>query len=127
MIASYTLVDGYSVKTLLISPFLVEYAGNLFRTIVLSGGAYRRRASLLPEFAQCWKEASGIAILTPLGYILVLFTMRLAPISHIAPMREMSMMIGMYFGARFLNEGHVVRRVIGSVLIAAGVAALALG
>jgi drug/metabolite transporter (DMT)-like permease len=127
MIASYTLVDGYSVKTLLLSPFLVEYAGNLFRTVVLSGGAYRRRASLLPEYAQCWKEASGIAILTPIGYILVLFAMRLAPISHVAPMREMSMLIGMYFGARFLNEGHIFRRILGSVFIAGGVAALALG
>ena len=65
-------------------------------------------------------------MLTPLGYILVLFAMRLAPISHVAPVREMSMMIGMYFGARFLKEGQIIRRIIGSVLIAAGVAALAL-
>ena len=110
LIACYTLVDGYSVKTLLISPFLVEYAGNLFRTVVLSGGAYRRRAALRREYTHCWKEAAGIAVLTPLGYILVLFAMRLAPISHVAPMREMSMMIGLYFGARFLKEGQIVRR-----------------
>jgi uncharacterized membrane protein len=58
---------------------------------------------------------------------MVLFAMRLAPVSHVAPVREMSMMIGMYFGARFLSEGHIVRRVIGSALIAGGVAALALG
>jgi hypothetical protein len=37
------------------------------------------------------------------------------------------MLIGMYFGARFLREGDVTRRVIGSALIAGGVAALALG
>jgi drug/metabolite transporter (DMT)-like permease len=127
MIACYTLVDGYSVKTLLISPFLVDYAGNLFRTVVLSGGAYRNRTSLWPEYIQCWKEASGIGVLTPVGYILVLFAMRLAPISHVAPVREMSMMIGMYFGAKFLKEGQIVRRILGSVLIAGGVAALALG
>jgi drug/metabolite transporter (DMT)-like permease len=126
-IACYTLVDGYSVKTLLISPFLVEYAGNLFRTVVLSPGAFRRRAALLPEYAQYWKEALGIAILTPLGYILVLFAMKLAPISRVAPVREMSMMIGMYFGARYLSEGHVVRRLIGSAFIFAGVVALAIG
>ncbi len=126
-IACYTLVDGYSVKTLLLSPILVEYAGNLFRAVMLSGGTYRRRASLWSEYLQCWKEASGIAVLTPMGYILVLFAMRLAPISHVAPMREMSMLIGMYFGARFLSEGHMLRRAIGSALIAAGVAALALG
>jgi drug/metabolite transporter (DMT)-like permease len=127
MIAGYTLVDGYSVKTLLLSPILVEYAGNLFRLVMLSIGAFRRRSSLLAEYAQCWKEASGIAVLTPVGYILVLFAMRLAPISHVAPVREMSMMIGMFFGARFLHEGHIIRRLIGSALIAGGVAALSLG
>lgn len=126
-IASYTLVDGYSVKTLLISPFLVEYAGNLFRWVVLSGGAWRQRGSLLTEYPQCWKEAFGIATLTPIAYVLVLFAMRLAPVSHVAPVREMSMMVGMYFGARFLNEGHVVRRIVGSAFIALGVAALAFG
>jgi drug/metabolite transporter (DMT)-like permease len=126
-IAGYTLVDGYSVKTLLLSPILVDYAGNLFRLVVLSSGAYRHRSTLRLEYSQWWREASGIGVLTPIGYILVLFAMRLAPISHVAPVREMSMMIGMYFGARFLREGHVVRRLIGSAFIAGGVAALALG
>ncbi len=37
------------------------------------------------------------------------------------------MMIGMYFGARFLREGEIVRQVIESVFIAGGVAALPLG
>ena len=123
-IAAYTLVDGYSVKTLLISPFLVEYAGNLFRVAALAGGAWRRRASLPAEFRSCWRDALGIAVLTPVAYILVLFAMRLAPISRVAPVREMSMMVGMYFGARFLSEGNMVRRMVGSVLIALGVAAL---
>jgi uncharacterized membrane protein len=53
--------------------------------------------------------------------------MRLAPVSHVAPMREMSMLIGMYFGVRLLNEGQWRRRLIGSACIAGGVAALAFG
>ncbi|MGB8536517.1 MAG: hypothetical protein WCD57_08895 [Acidobacteriaceae bacterium] len=126
-IACYTLVDGYSVKALLISPILVEYAGNLFRAVILSRGAYLRRASLRLEYREYWEEASAIALLTPLGYIMVLFAMRLAPVSHVAPMREMSMLIGMYFGARFLNEGQLHRRFIASACIAGGVAALAFG
>jgi drug/metabolite transporter (DMT)-like permease len=127
IIASYTLVDGYSVKLLLLSPMLVEYAGNLFRAFVLSGGAWQERASLSAECSRCWKEALGVSVLTPVGYVLVLFAMRLAPISHVAPAREMSMMIGAYLGTRFLKEGHVARRLTGSGLIVAGVAALASG
>lgn len=126
-IACYTLVDGYSVKTLLLSPILVEYAGNLFRTIVLSGGAWRARTSLSAEYRLFWREALGVAVLTPAGYVLVLFAMRMAPVSHVAPAREMSMMIGAYLGSRFLSEGYFARRLAGSLLIAAGVAALTLG
>ncbi len=31
------------------------------------------------------------------------------PLIRIAPAREISMVIGAYFGSRFLNEGHVAR------------------
>jgi drug/metabolite transporter (DMT)-like permease len=95
--------------------------------VILSRGAYVRRASLRQEYRDYWEEASAIALLTPLGYIMVLFAMKLAPVSHVAPMREMSMLIGMYFGARFLNEGQLRRRLIGAACIVGGVAALAFG
>jgi uncharacterized membrane protein len=52
--------------------------------------------------------------------------MRLAPVSHVAPVREMSMMIGMYFGAKVLREKNLLRRFVGSAFIACGVAAIAL-
>jgi uncharacterized membrane protein len=103
----------------------VEYAGNLFRMVILSLGAYRRRKLLLMEYLKYWKEAFGIAILTPAGYILVLFAMKLAPVSHVAPVREMSMMIGVFFGATFLREGNIRRRIVGSAFNAIGVAVLA--
>jgi uncharacterized membrane protein len=126
-IACYTVVDGYSIKVLLLSPILVDFAENLFRTIVFSYGGWRDRAALPAELARCWKEALGIAVLTPLAYILVLFAMRIAPVSHIAPAREMSMMIGAYFGTKLLHEGNAKQRIFASVLIASGVAGLVLG
>jgi drug/metabolite transporter (DMT)-like permease len=127
-IACYTLVDGYCVRVLLLSPFLVEYAGNLLRTLVLSVLVSREDASpIMEEYHRHWKEALGIAVLTMAGYTLVLFAMTIAPISHVAPLREMSMMIGAYFGIRFFGERNGTRRVIGSALIAVGVAGLTLG
>ena len=127
VIASYTLVNGYSVRALLLSPFLVEYAGNLLRAIVLSGLVCRERASLPAEYRRYWRDALGIAVLTMVGYVLTLFAMRFAPISHVAPLREMSMMIGAYFGLRFFGEGERRRRLIGSAVIGLGVACLAFG
>ena len=127
IIATYTLTDAYSVKVLLLSPVLVDYAGNLFRTLVLSPRAWRERAEIPEDYRQYWRESLGISILTPLGYILVLFAMRIAPVSHVAPAREMSMMIGAYFGTKLLGESYATRRIIGSALIATGVVVLTLG
>lgn len=126
-IACYTVVDGYSVKVLLLSPILVDFAENLFRSLVFSYRGWRERAALPAELARCWKETLGITVLMPLGYILVLFAMRIAPVSHIAPAREMSMMIGAYFGTKLLHEGNAKQRIFASLLIASGVAGLVLG
>ncbi len=54
-IACYTLADGYSVKTLLLSPLLVEYAGNLFRALWLSVETLRRPTPLAAEYRPYWK------------------------------------------------------------------------
>jgi uncharacterized membrane protein len=127
IIACYTIVDGYSVKVLLLSPILVDFAENIFRAVVLTPRACQDRARVRAEFSTYWKHALGIAFLTPTGYILVLFAMKIAPVSHIAPAREMSMMIGAYFGSKVLSEGHLLRRMIASALIAGGIFGLVLG
>ena len=127
LIASYTLNDGYAVKVLMLSPILVDYVGNVFRAVLFAPLAWRDRATVRNEFPRYWKAALGVSVLGPLGYILVLTAMTLAPVSHVAPAREMSMMIGTWFGARVLGEGGTKQRLIAAVLIVAGVAALALG
>jgi uncharacterized membrane protein len=126
-IACYTIVDAYSVTKLMLAPLVVEYAENLFRVLFSWGRAWRQRTELRHELMQCWTGALTIAVLMPMSYVAVLAAMKLAPVSHVAPVREMSMMIGMYFGAKYLKEGNVLRRAIGSALITGGVAALALG
>lgn len=126
-IAGYTLVDGYAVRTLLLPPVLVDYAGNIVRLVALTIVALRERTGLAAEYRRCWREALGISILTPVGYILVLLAMREATVSHVAPAREVSMLIGAWLGTRILGEDDPVRRLGGAALIALGVAALVIG
>ena len=86
-IAAYTVNDGWAVKVLLISPFLVDFTGNLFRMVVLAPRAWRDRDRLRLEARVYRKPVIVVSVLGPLGYILVLFAMRLAPVSHVAPAR----------------------------------------
>jgi uncharacterized membrane protein len=68
-----------------------------------------------------------VALLTPLSYILVLTALISAPVSYVAPAREVSILIGTAMGARLLAEGDVKRRLFAAGAVVLGVVALALG
>lgn len=124
-IAGYTINDGWAVKALLISPFLLDFSGNAFRLALLSPMALKDRTELMTEARNFRTPVLIVAVLGPLGYILVLFAMRHAPIGHVAPMRELATLLGTYFGARLLKEKVTPIRLVGAVLIVSGVIALA--
>lgn len=125
-IAAYTINDGWAVKALLISPFIIDFSGNLLRILVLSPRAWHDRAGLVAEARTYRTPVLIVAVLGPLGYILVLFAMKHAPIGHVAPMRELATLVGTYFGARLLKEQVTSVRLVGAVLIVSGVIALAI-
>jgi drug/metabolite transporter (DMT)-like permease len=127
LIAAYTLIDGYAVKVLLISPILVDYVGNLLRLPFLLPAALRDRRGFAALWRAQWRAALVVAVLGPLGYVLVLYAMQLAPLSHVAPAREVSMLFAALLGGRLLGEGDRAWRLLGAACIAAGVGALALG
>jgi drug/metabolite transporter (DMT)-like permease len=127
LIAGYTLIDGYAVKVLVLSPILVDYVGNLFRVPFLLPAALRDRRGFVEVVRAQWRAALVVAVLGPLGYVLVLYALRLAPLSHVAPAREISMLFAALFGGRLLGEGDRATRLLGAVCIAGGVGALALG
>jgi uncharacterized membrane protein len=51
----------------------------------------------------------------------------LAPLSHVAPAREVSMLFAALLGGRLLGEADRGLRLLGAACIAGGVIALALG
>lgn len=63
-----------------------------------------------------------LAGLSHVRWILVLYAMQVAPLSHVAPAREVSMLF-----AALLGEGDCALRLSWAALIAVGVMALALG
>jgi drug/metabolite transporter (DMT)-like permease len=126
LIAAYTLNDGWAVKVLMISPFVIDFTGNLFRMAVLAPRAWRDRARVALEARTYRKPVIVVSVLGPLGYILVLFAMRLAPISHVAPARELSTLVGAWFGSRLLREDSGPWRIVGAALIVAGVVSLSI-
>ena len=126
-IASYTVVDGYAVKFMLLSPILVDYMGNLVRIALLSPVVLRKPQELKALWKVQWKYALAVAIVSPVAYVLVLYAMQNAPMSHVAPAREVSMLFAALIGGHLLKEGDRTARIFGALLIAVGVTALGLG
>jgi drug/metabolite transporter (DMT)-like permease len=124
-VAAYTINDGWAVKLLLISPFIVDFAGNFVRMLVLSPRAWMDRTRLRQEMRDYAKPVAVVSVLGPMGYILVLYAMQIAPISHVAPARELATLIGTFFGARLLKEKAAPARLAGAACIVAGVVSLA--
>lgn len=126
LIAGYTLIDGYAVKVALMSPILVDYVGNLLRIPFMLPGVWRDRAGWAAAWRGQWRHALVMALLSPLAYVLVLYAAQQAPLSHVAPAREVSMLFAALLGGRLLGEGERGWRLLGAASLALGVAALAL-
>ena len=125
-IAGYTVIDGYAVKVLLISPILVDYVGNALRIPLMLPFALRDPAGFRATCRTQWRGSLAVAVLGPLSYIMVLYAVRMAPLSHVAPAREVSMLFAALAGGTLLGEGDRWRRLAGAASIAAGVVTLAL-
>jgi len=125
-IAAYTVADQRAVVYAAVSPLLIDWGGNIARTLLFAPFALKRaeecRAVWRDYRLECW----AVAVLGPAAYILVLSAMKLAPLTHVAPAREVSILLGAYFGAKFLGEGDARRRLLATLGMVAGVIALAL-
>ncbi|ODA19824.1 multidrug DMT transporter permease, partial [Achromobacter xylosoxidans] len=124
-IAAYTVVDAYGVKVLLLSPVLFDWFTCVTRTAMMTPHMVKRRAQAWELMRGHWHLALAVGLLSPLGYILVLYALRNgAPLSLVAPAREMSMMLGTLAGMFLLREKVGPGRLAGCLSILAGVVLL---
>ncbi len=128
LIAGYTVLDGYGVKVLAIHPVLLNWFANLARFAMLAPVVLSNPARARAAMKGRWRLAIGVGVLSPLSYILVLSAIDMgAPLSLVAPAREMSMMVAALFGMLILREPVNAWRIIGCLALIFGVVLLGAG
>lgn len=125
MIACYTVVDGYAMRVALLSPLIYDYFANVLRLPWLAPLVWRDRGRASAAWRVQWKTALLVAVCSPAAYMLVLYAFTLAPVSHVAPAREVSMLFAALLGGRLLAERDTGLRVAGAAAMALGVTLLA--
>ena len=126
LIASYTIWDASAVNRITVSVVAYYWGTEIFRTALLTPAALARRA----DVARIWREQRrtvlAVAVLSPLAYILVLAALQLATVTLVAPVRELSIVIGAFAGTVLLGEPAGPRRVLCAAGVVAGIVLLAL-
>ena len=126
-IAAYTLWDKNSVDDLGKSPLLYFWINLLTMSALLGVLASRRRERWRRVWSSERREVLAFGVLGPTSYVLVLLALVTTPASYVAPVREVSVVIGAVLGALLLGEEAGLQRVLAAAAVAAGVVAIALG
>jgi drug/metabolite transporter (DMT)-like permease len=125
VIAGYTLWDAHAVTALAISPILLNAGTSTMEAVLMTPIAVRRWAAVRAVLRDHGKDVVVVAVLSPLSYILILFAMQLAPVSIVAPAREISVVFVALAGWLLFREPHPIPRLGGAVVVVLGVALLA--
>ena len=126
MIAVYTVWDRQAVAAFLIPPIVYYWGSIVMRLIVTTPASLKR----IDDVRGIWRDDKrallAVAILSPMSYCLALYAMTMAPLSYVAPAREISILVAALYGTHFLKEGDAGRRLTAALFMALGLAGIAL-
>jgi uncharacterized membrane protein len=127
LIGIYTVWDGRAVRASHAEPLFYLLVTNLTILVALTPAALRAPASVRLLVRDYRRVVVAVGVLSPFAYALVLFATRLAGVAYVAPVREVSILIGAAIGAHFYGERGGWQRIAGAAAIVGGVIALSLG
>ena len=127
LIAAYTLWDATAVTMFAIAPVVLSWAGTTTEALLLTPVAVRNGRRVLAVWRNNWREVLTVGILSPVSYIAILIAMQLAPISLVAPGREVSVVLVSLAGWLIFKEPNPRQRLLGAGVVLVGVALLGLG
>ncbi len=127
MIATYTVWDQQSVTTVGVPVMLFYWGTIVMRALMTAPALWMDRATIRQWVRSDLRLLLIVAVLSPLAYMLVLWAMTLAPLSTVAPAREISILLGVIAGAKLLQEGKMLSRLGAAGLMLAGIVLIGIG
>jgi len=127
LIAVFTLWDASAVTRWDMPPVGFYWGSVVFQVVLLAPFALRDPGRTALQAREHWVAVLLMGVLAPLAYILILIAVQLAPVSVIAPAREVSVVLVGLAGWLLFREPHPVQRLIGAAVVLVGVGMLAAG
>ena len=119
-IAAYSLVDKVGVG--LVAPPVYIYLMTLITWLLLTPFVLLTEAGqIMAEWHKNRIPIVVVAILVIASYLMILFALRIANVSYVVVVREMSIVFSVLMGIFLLKEPYGKQKVLGSLLIIIGV------
>jgi len=124
-IATYSLVDKIGVR--LVEPPVYIYLINFITWLLLSPFILKTEAGrIIAEWHKNRLNIVVVAILVTASYLMILVALRMAHVSYVVAVREMSIVFSVVLGVVLLKERYGKQKLMGSVLIIIGVVTIGL-
>ena len=121
LISLYHITDKVGVAV--VAPLRFQYLMGLSRFVVYSVGIIPWKGRLLIKEARAqWCSIIAVSLLQFLAYQLVLIAMMTTPVSYVAAVRQVSVLLAVFTGSVMLREGHLAMRLTAALAITLGVA-----
>ena len=124
MIAIYTVWDQQSVTAVGVPIMLFYWGSIVMRVLLTAPSLWIHRRQIHQWVRTDLRVYLVVAVLSPMAYMLVLWAMTIAPLSLVAPAREISILLGVIAGAKLLREGQMLARLGAAALMLAGIVIL---
>lgn len=123
-IGGYTLFDSHAAREYRTFSYVFASQVVTATTATITGVLLGRGRDLLAIPKGVWLRMSGAAVMTIAAYGLVLVAVRHAPVGYVAALRESSVLIAVFVGARYLGEGRARIRLVAAGTIVSGLVLL---
>ena len=124
LIASYSLLDKAGVARL--HPLTYIWLMEMGSCLLLAPVALARPDAMRREWRVNRGAIAAVALMSPTGYLLVLFAFQFSKTGYVVAARELSIVLSAIIGSVWLREGHQGRRLTGAAVVLAGVGCVAL-
>jgi drug/metabolite transporter (DMT)-like permease len=125
-ISIYTVIDGAAVRHISPLPYTVLVIA--FPTVFVTPAVVKRygNRAIVAEWRSNWIRIVLVGIFTLLAYILVLKAYTITRVSYAGAVREISVVFAAFLGWRWLGEDFGAMRLIGAILLFAGILVIAI-
>jgi len=126
-ISAYTLVDGWAISKLHADPVVYYALGLAVRSLLFAPFALRDTAALRESLSRSLPQIAVVGICAPIAYLLILLALQHAAVSQVAPLREMSMLFGVFVGGSHLGERLSRAQLLGVLALGSGALLVSMG